>query len=787
MSDDRPPASLDAQALDLIDGAMDQPSDSREAWIRSRPVSEAVRDRALTLLSLSPGAAAILPTGGAPGLAGEAPLPERIGAYRVTGRIGQGGMGTVYRGERATGDFDHTVAIKVIRPGALSGALVERFRRERQTLARLAHPNIARLFDGGETAAGEPFIVMEYVEGRPLTDWLAAGPSDAARLDLFLAAAAAVAFAHQNLVVHGDVTPANILVDAAGQPKLIDFGIAAPATAAAPSPAAPGGDAGIHTPGFAAPERIAGAPSSTLSDIYSLGRVLGWLTEGGRRAPELSAIVARATADDPADRYSTVEALRADVAAWRGGFPVSAAGGGRGYVFRKFVGRHRLAVGAAATAASLLVAAFGLTLAANARAEAARAEAEARFEDVRALAKSMMFDVYDEVAKVQGSVDARLKLAQTAQTYLDRLAADPHAPFDVRLEAGEGYFRLGRVMGSTGGGSLGRREEGKALYGRAEAILERLHAEQPARADVSLALGHLLSFLAGESLYADGDSKAARARATRARTLLTALPEPSDRSAGALAAAYLYEGDSYGWDNDIPGAGRVYEQGLKIVADLPPALRDSDPVAVSLSGLLRQSGNVYLHTGRIDDAVARMQEGVALNRARLAAAEGDPTWTRRLIASLWSLGDAQREAGRLDAALATLQDGQAIARAMAVRSPTDAGAAESIALTGLVLAQVQSARGAHAQAVAAADEAVAIRRQLAQRSGGNKGSRLHLAVGLKDAAAVYRRAGRTGSACGALRESRTILRGYADRDDLSDYDRQNNLQPVETDLKACRT
>ncbi|ODT86420.1 serine/threonine-protein kinase [Phenylobacterium sp. SCN 70-31] len=787
MSDDRPPASLDAQALDLIDGAMDQPSGSRETWIRSRPVPAAVRDRALTLLSLSPGAAAILPTGGAPGLAGEAPTPERIGAYRVTGRIGQGGMGTVYRGERATGDFDHTVAIKVIRPGALSGALVERFRRERQTLARLAHPNIARLFDGGETTAGEPFIVMEYVEGRPLTDWRAAEPSRAARLDLFLAAAAAVAFAHQNLVVHGDVTPANILVDAADQPKLIDFGIAAPATAPTPLATAPGGDAGIHTPGFAAPERIAGAPSSTLSDIYSLGQVLAWLTEGDRPAPELAAIVARATADDPADRYSTVEALRADVAAWRSGFPVSAASGGRGYVFRKFVGRHRLAVGAAATAATLLVAAFGLTLAANARAEAARADAEARFEDVRALAKSMMFDVYDEVAKVQGSVDARLKLAQTAQTYLDRLAADPHAPFDVRLEAGEGYFRLGRVMGSTGGGSLGRREESKALYGRAEAILERLHAEQPARADVSLALGHLLSFLAGESLYADGDSKAARARTTRARALLTALPEPSERSAGALAAAYLYEGDSYGWDNDIPGAGRVYEQGLKIVADLPPALRESDPVAVSLSGLLRQSGNVYLHTGRIDDAVARMQEGVALNRARLAATEDDPTWTRRLIASLWSLGDIQREAGRLDAALATIQDGQAIARAMAARSPTDAGAAESIALTGIVLSQVQSARGAHAQAVAAADEAVAIRRRLAQRSGGNKGSRLHLAVGLKDAAAVYRQAGRSAQACGALQESRTILRSYADRDDLSDYDRENNLQPVEDSLKACRT
>lgn len=785
MAERKPPKSVEARALDLVERAMDQPSPDRAAWIQSRRLPQAVRARALALLSGSRGAAAMLPTGGAPGQAGEAAAPERIGAYRVTGLVGQGGMGAVYRGERAAGDFDHTVAIKVIRPGALSGSLIERFRRERQTLARLSHPNIARLFDGGETIAGEPYIVMEFVEGRPLAAWRAEGPTRAARLDLFLAVASAVAFAHQNLIVHGDVTPPNILVDADGRPRLIDFGISSPASTSQPHLPAPDGKAGIHTPGFAAPERIAGSPSTTLSDIYSLGRVLAWLTEDDPADAEFAAIVARAMAEDPAARYPTVDALIVDVTAYRGGFPVAAAGGGRGYVFRKFVGRHRLAVGAALTAGVLLLGAFAATLAANARAEAARAEAETRFADVRTLAKSMMFDVYDEVAKVQGSVDARLKLAQTAQTYLDRLAADPGAPFDVRLEAGEGYFRLGRVMGSTGGGSLGRREESKALYGRAEKILEALHAERPGDAEATLALGHLLSFLAGESIYADGDSKTARARAQRARTLLSGLARPTERSAGALTAAYLYEGDSYGWDNDIPGAGRVYEQGLAVAAALPASLRDSDPVAVARSGLFRQSGNVYAHARDFDRAIAQMGEGVALNRARLAATDHDPTWTRRLVASLWSLGDAQRTAGRLDQALATLRDGQAIARDMAARSPSDAGAHEAIALTGIVLAQTHSARGEHARAVAAADEVVAIRRQLAQRSGGNKGSRLHLAVGSKDAAAVYRTAGRAAQACSALRESYAILSGYAARNDLSDYDRENNLKPVERDLKAC--
>ena len=271
MAETKPRKSVEARALDLVERAMDQPSGERAGWIDSRPEPQAVRTRALSLLSGSQGAAAMLPTGGAPGQAGEAAGPERIGAYRVTGLIGQGGMGAVYRGERAAGDFEHTVAIKVIRPGALSGSLIERFRRERQTLARLAHPNIARLFDGGETVAGEPYIVMEYVQGRPLGDWRAEKPGRSERLDLFLAVASAVAFAHQNLVVHGDVTPANILVDDDGRPRLIDFGISSPATASAPHLPAPDGKAGIHTPGFAAPERIAGAPSTTLSDVYSLG------------------------------------------------------------------------------------------------------------------------------------------------------------------------------------------------------------------------------------------------------------------------------------------------------------------------------------------------------------------------------------------------------------------------------------------------------------------------------------------------------------------------------------
>ncbi|MBI1199081.1 MAG: protein kinase [Phenylobacterium sp.] len=779
--------SADALALDLLEQAIDLPSSDREAWLAGADVAPDVRDRALALLRGGAGARIAFPTGGAARRAEGGPPPERIGAYRITGLIGQGGMGAVYRGERDAGDFDHVVAIKVIRPGALSEQLIERFRRERQTLARLAHPNIARLFDGGETAAGEPYIVMEYVEGRPLGAWIEAEkPPPDARIDLFLSVASAVAFAHQNLIVHGDVTPGNVLVDADGRARLIDFGISRPAVVDAPEASpSPAGGAHTATPGYAAPERVAGAPATTLSDVYSLGRVLRALTAGDGPDSEREAVIARATAADPAERYSTVEALRDDVVAWRRGFPVAAVAGGRGYVFRKFVGRHRLAVGGAATAAALLIAAFAVTLVANQREQAARAEAEARYQDVRSLAKVMMFDVYDAVSKVPGSIDARLLLARTAQDYLDSLAADATAPFDVRLEAGEGYFRLARVVGSTAGGSLGRRDDGKKLFEKSLAILEALHREAPERPDVRLALGHELSVMAGEALYNDSDSKTARTRATRARALLSGLPQPSERSAGALAGAYLYEGDSYGWDNDLPAAGRVYEAGIRMVEGLPPALRDSDAVRFSMGGLLRQAGEVYRYTGQPDRAITRMEQAVALNRASLVKAKGAPDAVRRLIISLWSLGDMQRSVERLDQALQTISEALEISRDMVAKAPNDAGAKESVAFAAIVQAQVLSARGEHRAAVAAADEALDLRHELVARSSANQGWRMGLAGALRDAAVVYRAAGREATACASLREAHGIMAAYERTGRLPEIDRENYLKPVEAALRSC--
>lgn len=473
-------ADVEVRALALLDEAMDQPSDVRETWIVAQPDAPA-RDRALTLLRRA--SPQFLHTGGGLRVAASQTPPERIGAYRITGLIGEGGMGAVYRGERATGDFDHAVAIKVVRPGVLSDALVERFQRERQTLAKLAHPNIARLFDGGETAGGEPYIVMELVEGLPLGEWMAGPRTAAERTALFLQVCAAVAFAHQNLIVHRDITPSNVLVQADGAPKLIDFGIARAPEAAttAPRPMA----ALSLTPGFAAPERLAGEAATTLGDVYSLGRLLDALFPTPRPR-DLDAIVAKATVEAPSDRYATVDALADDLVAWRDIQPVAARGGGRSYVAGRFIRRRRGLVITASAALALLVAAFAVTSWSYVRAESARRVEAERFGQVRALARYMIFDLNDRLAQVAGNTAARADIAAEAQRYLDRLVATPQASDALKRETAHGLIRLARIQGVPSEPNLGQIAQASENLAAADRLLAALPADSAQKTDRAL-------------------------------------------------------------------------------------------------------------------------------------------------------------------------------------------------------------------------------------------------------------------------------------------------------------
>src|SRR5688572_13379781 len=212
------------------------------------------------------------------------PHGARIGAYLVVGELGRGGMGTVVLGERADAEFQQRVAIKLIKRGMDTDAVLRRFRHERQILAGLEHPNIARLLDGGTTGEGLPYFVMEYVDGVPIDQYCRIRQlAIEARLRLFRQVCAAVAYAHQHLVVHRDIKPSNILVTAEGVPKLLDFGIAKLLeTGEDGGTAATEFGAQAMTPQYASPEQLRGEPVTTVSDVYALGVLLYELLTSAR-------------------------------------------------------------------------------------------------------------------------------------------------------------------------------------------------------------------------------------------------------------------------------------------------------------------------------------------------------------------------------------------------------------------------------------------------------------------------------------------------------------------------
>lgn len=572
--------SLESRALALLEDALDLPSAERDAFIaRETEDDYALRARMMQLMAAATGDLDLLQTGGAPLDQAPTQPPETVGAYRIIETLGQGGMGAVYKARREAGDFDHVVAIKLIRPGALSAALVDRFKQERQILAELSHPNIARLFDGGTTPGGEPFIVMEYVDGLPIDRWAADRHLPlAARLRLFLAVCDAVRFAHQNLIVHRDITPPNVLVTPEGAVKLIDFGISRPPEAEGPvSTSANTATGQSLTPGFAAPERMTGAGATTLTDIYSLGRLLAVLTEG-TADPDLGAIVAEATADDPQARYASVDALMDDVERFRDGRTVAARRGGRAYAVRKFVGRYRWPVGLSAAALSLIVAALVAALVSFAGAERARAAEAERFGQVRTLAGYMLFELNDDLARVPGNTAARAALAAKAQGYLKALSESRNPDPHLRLETARGLVQLAKIQGVPPEPNLAERKAARANLETAIGMLRALTAEArlPA-AETAPDLARALLYKGLIVTLADTDMKPGKALIGEAEKILDAVPAGQRTPDWFLVQGLLRKAQAevrY-LDMDDPGVARAADDMTAELKTWPRALRES--------------------------------------------------------------------------------------------------------------------------------------------------------------------------------------------------------------------
>lgn len=564
---------LERRALDLVERALGVDDAGRNAFVaKAAGKDEALRRRVFAILRGASSEKHSLQTGGALEEVMREATPDEIGGFKIEYEIGRGGMGAVYLARRPGADFDHAVAIKVVRSAA-SERLLERLRFERRTLAQLKHPNIAQLYDGGETPDGQPYFVMEYAPGAPLHRYLIdSAPTLEQRLDLYRDICDAVAYAHKNLVIHRDLSPSNILITDEGRAKLIDFGIAQSLEDEECDALA---SKLTMTKGYAAPERADGAPASTITDVYSLGVILREMTDGlsAPRRTDLDAIARKAAAPAPKDRYPTVDALMADIASYREGRAVGAVEKGWLYVLTRFVGRRKFAVGAGAFATLAVVASSLVMSILYVRADAAERRAEQRFDEVRDLAGFIIFDFHDEVAKLEGSTPAREMLAETALNYLDALRNTSDASKSLRLEIAKGYKKLSDVTGNPQVSNLGRLEEAKSLLHIAVEEIRALRHEFPDDAEVARAFAEIIgtqAFLGGASA---NDFERALSLNEEALAAIASIEAPTEMQLddqlliarlNTWHGRYLYRLESY--DDAIAQLGSsiaLYEEILK--------------------------------------------------------------------------------------------------------------------------------------------------------------------------------------------------------------------------------
>ena len=581
-----------------------------------------------------------------------------LGPWRIENLIGRGGMGEVYAAIRADGAFEQKVALKLLRYEA--AGQMERFHAERRILARLEHPEIARLLDGGMTADGRPYTVMEYVEGRTLTDFCRDRHSDLhERLNLFARVCGAVAFAHRNLVIHRDLKPGNILVDAEGGVKLLDFGIAKLLDVAAlPHDAA--NTIAPFTPDYAAPEQLTGEPVTTATDIYGLGVLLFELLTGerplrtqglpsiqalkqvmDRNAPpasrvaeahpgapvaarslagDLDAIVAKCLRKESSHRYETVDALKRDVERHLRNEPVLAREGARLYVFGRWLRRYRWPV--AAAAALVLALAFGLAgtawQARLASAQAARATAVLGFLE-------SLFEGSDPAVTKGESITARELLDRGAARADSEFADQPELRAELKHSLGRLYLKLGLLDRAQKelSTALDLTPKTGAPEVRFERLLDRARVDRAvgaadaglARVDEAAALTSLLSSpasaeiavtgLRAQLLHQRGDDGLAIDAAARAYAAATSTSGIDHRDSLDAAEAYA---------ELLADAGR-YREALPLLEHLTAqraeTLGKDDPRTLiaqwHLAGVLRNVDELPRATLLAEDVLERQR------------------------------------------------------------------------------------------------------------------------------------------------------------------------------------
>jgi non-specific serine/threonine protein kinase/serine/threonine-protein kinase len=673
---------------------------------------------------------------------------KRIGPYKIVQEIGHGGMGAVYLAVRADEQVRKRAAIKLVRQGIDNESILRRFRHERQILASLDHPNIARFLDGGTTEEGLPWLALEYVEGMAIDEYCDRHQlSTVERLRLFRIVCSAVQHAHQNLVVHRDLKPNNILITADGTPKLLDFGIAKILNPELSSHTIDPTVVGLRlmTPGYASPEQVRGETITTASDVYSLGIVLYELLTGHRpyhvstlsphevarvvceqepakpstivtrtevitrgadslqttitpetvskkrnEQPEklrrklvgdLDNIVLMALRKETHRRYASVEQFSEDIRRHLEGLPVIARTDTFVYRAQKFVQRNRTA---AIAAVLLLVTLFGGIIATSWQAHVARTEranAQQRFDDIRGLATSFLFELNQEIESLPGSTRAREKLVNKALETFDKLAHQAAGDRSLQLELATAYASVSSIQWSRYYAHLGNFEGALQSARKALEIRERLVAtdskDENARRDLAysyIGLGDLMT----ETQQLNEALEFYR-KSVRLREELIALHPKDVNDRLALMISYQRVGDTAGNPNfanlgDTTSALAHYDKMLRIDEELAEEFPKNPDYQHNLRIAYEKIRDVRWGTGDREGAFDVYQKALAINQKLVAEHPQNMRYRRDLNIAHRKTGLMLAETGKLAEASEHCQQAQRICEELSKADPVNASA-----------------------------------------------------------------------------------------------------------------
>lgn len=565
----------------------------------------------------------------------------QLGNYRIIREIGRGGMGAVYLAVRDDHTFDKQVAIKLVKRGIDTDAVLKRFWYERRILAALEHSYIARLVDGGTSPDGRPYFVMEFIDGKPLDVYCREQRlSIDQRCELFRKICEAVSYAHRSLVIHRDLKPSNVLVTADGTPKLLDFGIARllsidPAEVTIAGPVVNR----ALTPEFASPEQMRGDAVSTATDVYSLGATLRAILPPGAPIPsDLATIVGKATREEIEQRFASVAEFSEDLRRYLAGLPIMARHQTLTYRAGKFARRHRGGVAVFSVLALLAFAGIAAIVWESRAAKAGQAIAEQRLSQAVEMANRTLSDLNGSIGQLPGTTAARRQMVRGTMEYLDRLAKDTSNDPRVLMALATAYVRVGEVLGNSNFSNLGDLPGSLGSYQKALDIIGSLLARDPGNRKIeSLAAtahqgkGDVLDAL-GRAPEAQKEERTAVAIADR---VLSMNPANSDAQSQSIDAHYALDWMIY--VTQPAECERDARQELPLAIRLAAAQPLNLDAQVTLANIYSLIGTALDRSDRVKEALEFFAKAIGV---REAAFQRDPRNTRVMRDLMMGYGHA---------------------------------------------------------------------------------------------------------------------------------------------------